>query len=64
MSDLTRLQWQCRRGSLELDLLVQRYITTHNVLNDKPAQARLTELLKLEDDELFALLMREFLIET
>ncbi|MFZ2725356.1 MAG: succinate dehydrogenase assembly factor 2 [Methylococcaceae bacterium] len=64
MSDLTRLQWQCRRGSLELDLLVQRYIARHNVLNDKPAQARLTELLKLEDDELFALLMGEFLTET
>ena len=61
MSDLTRLQWQCRRGSLELDLLVQRYIATHNVLNDNTAQARLTELLTLEDDELFALLMAEFL---
>jgi antitoxin CptB len=61
MSELTRLQWQCRRGSLELDLLVQRYIATHNVLNDNTEQARLTELLTLDDEQLFKLLMAEFL---
>ena len=60
MSELTKLVWQCRRGSLELDLLVQRYITTHNVLNDNAAQARLTELLTRDDAELFAILMAEF----
>lgn len=60
MSELTKLVWQCRRGSLELDLLVQRYIETHNVLNDNAAQARLTELLTRDDAELFAILMAEF----
>ncbi|MCD8499699.1 MAG: succinate dehydrogenase assembly factor 2 [Gammaproteobacteria bacterium] len=26
---LKRLQWQCRRGMLEIDLLLKRYLSAH-----------------------------------
>ena len=28
MNQLARLRWQCRRGTKELDLLLQRYLET------------------------------------
>lgn len=62
MSELTRLHWQCRRGSLELDLLVQHYLQMHDVINNEIERARFAELLILDDAELMQVLMREFLI--
>jgi antitoxin CptB len=56
MNTLAKLHWQCRRGSLELDLLIQYYIKQHDVLTNPVEQQRLFELLKLDDAELFVLL--------
>ena len=42
-----RLKWKCRRGLLELDLVLERY------LQSNPADAELAELLDLPDNDLW-----------
>ena len=44
-----RLKWKCRRGLLELDLVLERYLRRH------PDDAELSELLDLPDTELWAI---------
>ena len=58
MTELSKLKWQCRRGSLELDLLLQHYLDTVYVVADSEEKARFIEWLKLDDDELLALLTK------
>ena len=52
MNQLARLRWQCRRGTKELDLLLQRYLDSGYLLADDEEKALFVELLELEDDEL------------
>ena len=42
-----RLKWKCRRGLLELDLVLERYLRAN------PADAELSELLELPDNDLW-----------
>ena len=42
-----RLRWKCRRGLLELDIVLQRYLVRH------PDDATLSELLDLPDNDLW-----------
>jgi len=49
--ELNRLKWKCRRGLLELDLVLERY------LKDNPADPQLAELLELSDNELLDIVM-------
>ena len=42
-----RLRWKCRRGLLELDLLLARY------LQRNPGDAELSQLLDLPDNDLW-----------
>jgi antitoxin CptB len=42
-----RLKWKCRRGLLELDLVLDRY------LNANPGDSQLFELLDLPDNDLW-----------
>ena len=42
-----RLRWKCRRGLLELDLVLERYLRRH------PDDGELGELLDLPDQELW-----------
>jgi len=42
-----RLKWQCRRGLLELDLVLERYLRRH------PDDGGLVALLDLPDNELW-----------
>jgi antitoxin CptB len=42
-----RLKWKCRRGLLELDLVLERYLQRH------PADAELSQLLDLPDNDLW-----------
>jgi len=57
MDELARLKWQCRRGTKELDFLLNRYLETGYLLADEEEKALFAELLKLEDDELMGVLM-------
>ncbi|MFI3187308.1 MAG: succinate dehydrogenase assembly factor 2 [Methylococcaceae bacterium] len=59
MSQLDRLKWQCRRGTKELDLLLNRYLETGYLLADQQEQALFEELLALEDDQLSGVLIGE-----
>ena len=59
MDQLSKLSWQCRRRTNELDLLLQRYLATHYLLADDQEKALFIELLALEDDELFKVLLGE-----
>jgi len=47
-----RLQWQCRRGMLELDLLLQDFLDQYYDLMDEDTQAVFRELLTLPDQTL------------
>jgi len=64
MNQLARLRWQCRRGTKELDLLLQRYLDSGYLLADDEEKALFVELLELEDDQLVAVLMGEMEVET
>jgi antitoxin CptB len=44
------LKWKCRRGLLELDLVLDRYLRAH------PADAQLFELLDLPDNDLWEII--------
>jgi len=46
-----RLKWKCRRGLLELDLILEKFLQKH------PAEVRLSELLDLEDNHLLDIAM-------
>jgi len=64
MDQLARLRWQCRRGTKELDFLLQSYLETGYLTADDEEKALFVELLELEDDELLAVLMGESDVET
>jgi len=53
---LRRLRWRARRGLLENDLLIGRFLDQQSVLNDADADA-LARLLDLSEAELFDLLL-------
>ena len=42
-----RLKWKCRRGLLELDLVLERYLT------NQAGDEKLSELLDLPDNDLW-----------
>jgi antitoxin CptB len=53
--DLRRLRWRCRRGLLENDLVLARFLDRHGTSLDEGRLAALNELLALPDPELWAL---------
>ena len=64
MNQLAKLQWQCRRGTKELDLLLQRYLDSGYLVADDEEKALFVELLKLEDDDLVAVLIGDWDVKT
>jgi antitoxin CptB len=57
MTSLDKLRWQCRRGTLELDLMLQSYLETEYLQADDEEKTRFAELLKWEDGELLEVLL-------
>ena len=53
----SQLYWQCRRGSLELDLLLKNYLENDYLLATEQKCQQFAELLKLEDDDLLPALL-------
>lgn len=53
----TPLRWQCRRGRLELDVLLERFLARAEHTLDAAERAAFGRLLALEDDVLLAVLM-------
>lgn len=52
-----RLRWQCRRGMLEMDFLLRRYLDSTFLTSSSEAKAEFEALLKLEDDLLWDYLL-------
>ncbi|HRD33821.1 MAG TPA: succinate dehydrogenase assembly factor 2 [Rhodocyclaceae bacterium] len=50
-----RLQWQCRRALLELDLVFKRFLERDFDRLDDGQLVALEELLRLEDHDLWAI---------
>ena len=55
--ELKRLQWECRRGMLELDVLFKPFLDEAYPQLDAADQARFRNLLKCEDPDLFSWFM-------
>lgn len=54
--DLRRLRWRCRRGLLENDLMLGRFLDRHAQRLDDEGLGRLTRLLEFEDNDLWDVL--------
>jgi len=59
MSEINQLRWRCRRGTLELDLILLRYLANRYPVADKAEQLAFQQLLGLEDVMLMRYLMTE-----
>jgi antitoxin CptB len=51
-----RLLWRCRRGLLELDIVLEHFVVRHFDGLDAGRQAQFLELLELPDNELWDLI--------
>ncbi len=51
--ELNRLRWQCRRGLLELDLALEKFLARHAASLSREELAQLNELLVMGDNELW-----------
>ena len=56
MSEIDRLRWHCRRGMLELDLLLNRFLDRHLLSLTADDLTRFEEVLEFEDDDLWHVL--------
>ena len=52
--EMARLRWRCRRGMLELDLLLQRFLDLHYSQLSESEQNVFQALLQMEDSVLLA----------
>jgi len=52
-----RLKWQCRRGLLELDLVLERFLQTQVAQLSNEDAAALGELLEQADNDLWDLVI-------
>ena len=59
MNELDKLRWRCRRGTLELDLMLIGYLENHYCAADQGEQQAFLELLAMEDSQLMHYLMGE-----
>ena len=57
MKELERLRWRCRRGLLELDIVLGRFIEQHYVNLDKAQQAEFDLLLDMPDPALWDMIV-------
>ncbi|AMK78277.1 MULTISPECIES: succinate dehydrogenase assembly factor 2 [Methylomonas] len=57
--NINKLRWRCRRGTLELDLMLLRYLENRYLVAEPMEQQAFLLLLELEDNELMRYLMGE-----
>ena len=57
MSELDKIRWHCRRGILELDLVLERFNERHLSALDAEQLDRYQELLAFQDNDLLDLVM-------
>jgi antitoxin CptB len=54
--EFNRLRWNCRRGLLENDLVLEKFLEHHAESLDDVHLAALNKLLELDDNSLWSLL--------
>ena len=59
MESTSKLKWRCRRGTKELDYLLEGYLDKNYSLANKDEQALFVELLTLQDSQLIVFLLGE-----
>ncbi|MCS4503608.1 succinate dehydrogenase assembly factor 2 [Arhodomonas aquaeolei] len=52
MSEVSRLRWRCRRGTKELDFLLERFVSRRYEALDEDGRRAFEQLLDQEDDAL------------
>lgn len=57
MANLDRVRWHCRRGLLELDLILERFNQRHLMALGAAELELFKELLALDDNDLLDLIM-------
>jgi len=57
MRSFEKLRWRCRRGVVELDILLLHFLENGYLQASDDEQAQFVELLAWEDDELLAVLV-------
>lgn len=55
MSEFDRVRWHCRRGLLELDLVLARFLDSHYPALDARGRETFSALLELADNDLWDL---------
>jgi len=53
-TELNRLRWRCRRGMLENDLVLERFLEVHGARLEGERLAAFNALLEYPDDELWS----------
>ena len=53
MKQHERLRWRCRRGQLELDIILQRFLDKYYAQLDETQLKRFETLLSLPDNDLW-----------
>ncbi len=53
MKELERARWRCRRGLLELDIILQRFMDEHYMQLDDSELQQFETLLSLSDNDLW-----------
>jgi antitoxin CptB len=53
MKEIERIRWRCRRGLLELDIVLGRFIETHYAQLDEAEQRAFDALLDMPDTVLW-----------
>ena len=62
MAELDRIRWHCRRGLLELDLILERFNQKHLDGLDAVQLEQFKELLALDDNYLLDLIMERIAV--
>lgn len=57
MKELERARWRCRRGMLELDIVLLRFMDKHYAQLNEVELQQFEELLSLPDNELWDLIV-------
>ncbi len=57
MKELERARWRCRRGMLELDIVLLRFMNKHYAQLNEVELQQFEELLSLSDNELWDLIV-------
>jgi antitoxin CptB len=57
VENLQKLAWRCRRGTKELDVLMQRFLNNYYQTASEDLQHAFERMLEMQDPELYDLLV-------